>query len=120
MKVKRFFLLAILIIGSNMCFGQGNTAWKEPESSMFISPRIRTPLYVLKIDDQTLELDRDHHETLDFESFDTKWIKSIRVIKGEEAKNTYGDKGLSGVVVIEFKESYILPKDLRAKFKQIK
>lgn len=115
MKTKQIFLITILSFGLTLCFGQTNHTKKE-STNVQIKSKLDKPYYVLKVNEKSLEFDARKNENLDLESIDPNAIESVSVLKGDEAKNKYGDKGQSGVVIITIKNFDLLSKDLQAKF----
>jgi len=120
MNIKYLIFAAILVIGNQLCFAQVENDSKELKPISFnpiTTHSPRTPLYILKSGGETLEIDPDKDERLDLESLDSRYVKSIQVFKDADATVKYGDKGTHGVVVIYFKESYILSKAVVTKLK---
>lgn len=124
MKVKQLILATILFTGCHLCFAQDDNAGAEVKPIKFRATSINStspqPLFVLKASEKTLEFDPAKNEKPDLESIDSKWIETITVLKGDDAKNKYGDRGLNGVIVIVFKDLYLLSKELQTKFEAIK
>lgn len=116
MKTKHIFLITILSFGLTLCFGQTEQTKKKESASIQLKSKQATPFYVLKVDEKSIEFDARKNENLDLASIDPNAIESVSVLKGDEAKNKYGDKGQSGVVIITIKNFDLLSKDLQAKF----
>jgi hypothetical protein len=74
------------------------------------------PLYVLKAEEKTAIIDPAKGEKFEVESIDPSWIKFVDVLKGESAVKEYGEKASNGVVIIYFKDYYILSKEVHAFF----
>jgi hypothetical protein len=77
---------------------------------------INPPLYVLKADDKTVEIDPAKNEGFKMEMLDSDWIKSVEVLTAESALQEYGTRGQNGVVIVQFKSYYILSKEVHALF----
>lgn len=115
--MKRVILLSIFAIAYSFCYAQ-NTEVKQPiEPVQF---KVGTPYYVLKAGDKSVGIDTKVDTTFDPNSINPEGIKEINVLKDASATSVYGDKGVNGVVIIVFKESYILPPSLQAKFDETK
>jgi hypothetical protein len=67
-----------------------------------------------------VQLDPRKNQRLDLESLDSRSINTIQIIKAPEATEKYGEKGAQGVVVIEFKDEYILSDKVLSKLNWIK
>ena len=120
MKVMSFVLLAFLLTSLQFCCAQEATASRELKPIHFKAKPVYSVLYILKNTERTVELGPRKNETLDLESLDSRWVKTIKIIKAPEAKETYGEKGAQGVVIIELKDEYILSKEVLAKLNWIK
>ena len=81
---------------------------------------VSQPLYVLKADDKTVEIDPTKNEQFKMETLESGWIKSIEVLSPESALGEYGARGRNGVVVVQFKSYYILSKEVHALFEEQK
>lgn len=114
MKTKQIILVTILAFGQSLCFGQSDQTKKEL-GSIHIKSKGDSPLYVLKVDNKSLEFEAGKNENLVLETIDPNSIESISVLKGNEAKDKYGDKGQNGVVIITFKDFNLLSKELQTK-----
>lgn len=115
MKTIQIFLITILSFGLNLCFGQTDQTKKE-STNVQIKSKLDKPYYVVKVNEKSLEIDASKNENFDLASIDPNAIESVSVLKGDEAKNKFGDKGQSGVVIITVKNFDLLSKELQAKF----
>lgn len=115
MIIKQMILVTILALGQSLCFGQTDQTKKDLKSIQ-LKTRQDSPFFVLKVDDKSLEIDARNNEELDLETIDPNCIESISLLKGNEAKEKYGDKGQNGVVIITFKDLNLLSKELQRKF----
>ena len=82
---------------------------------VFKPARTLAPLVVLKSDDRTMELDPRNDEIFDFESIDAKFVKSITLLNDKTAKDTYGDRGTNGVLMVHLIDNYIFSKAIYKK-----
>ncbi|MEX2230991.1 MAG: hypothetical protein WD824_02430 [Cyclobacteriaceae bacterium] len=116
MKIKQLFLSVILAMGTQFCFAQADAPGKEaPVRFEFKPAPDANPLVILKSDNRTMEIDPKENEVFDMESIDKKWIKSISVLKGEIAKNTYGERASNGVLIVQLVDNYIFTKAIYKK-----
>jgi hypothetical protein len=93
----------------------GFTQSKGSKSNKTDVARVK-PLYVLKAEERIAIIDPAKGEKFDIESIDPSWIKAVDVLKGENAIKEYGEKASNGVVIIYFKDYYILSKEVHAFF----
>lgn len=75
----------------------------------------RTPLVILKSDKRTMELDPRNDEIFDMKSIAAKWVKSITVLKDQNAKDIYGERGANGVLIVQLVDNYVFSKALNKK-----
>jgi len=108
-------LIIVLISGSSFCYAQDAFSVPPSAPSSDISPPIPAPLLVLRIDGETIELDPDTNEVPDVESLDSNSMTSIEFVDAVDATLQYGHKGRNGVIIIQFKDNYVLPASLRLK-----
>lgn len=91
-----------------------------PSNGLVLGKEQLGPLYALKVDEQCLTIDPAENEIVDLDSLEVSSIRSIDVLKGDQATKEYGIKASKGVVVIYFKELESLSDELKAKFKLCK
>lgn len=116
MKIQQLLLLAFLATGPYFCFAQADTASSEKPVRFEFKPSSDAhPLVILKSDNRTMEVDPTANEVFDIESIDSKWVKSITVLKGQDAKNTYGERASNGVLVVQLVDNYIFTKAIYKK-----
>ena len=115
MKLKQIIFLTILTSVTNLSYGQSESAKKELNSNQ-ISLTKDYPFTVLKVDDKLLEFNSGKNEKLDLDLIDPNSIESISVLKGKDATDKYGSKGLGGAIVITFKDFNSISKELQTKF----
>jgi hypothetical protein len=116
MKIKQLLLIVILALGTQFCFAQADPASKERLARFEFRPATHAnPLVILKSDQRMMEVAPKENEVFDMESIDKKWVKSIRVLNGQEAKNTYGDRGSNGVLIVQLVDNYIFTKPIYKK-----
>ncbi len=105
MKMERIIISVLFVLVVQLCFGQGQMAVTRKSNMANYSDE---PLYVLKSNKKTLVVDANKDETIDLKSINSNDIESINILKGEDAKKQYGERGANGVVIIQFKSHYIL------------
>jgi len=108
-----FFI--VLVLGSSICHAQDAFSVPPSAPSSDIASPIPAPLLVLRVAGETIELDPDTNEVPDVESLDPNWMSSIEFLDAEDAALQYGHKGRNGVIIIHFRENYILPPSLKLK-----
>jgi hypothetical protein len=72
--------------------------------------------FVLKVGNRSVEFDPRKNEESEAIPIEPNTIESISVLKGEEAKNKYGEGAKHGVVIITFKDFDMISKELQKKF----
>jgi hypothetical protein len=94
---------------------------QEKFTNVLQADNTRNPLFILKVDNQCLEINSSEGKEIAIDSIDPNTIKLIEVFK-EKSKTTdqYGLKAQFGVVVIYFKEFDLLSKELQSKFEECK
>jgi hypothetical protein len=117
MKIKSCILVAFLIAGSQLCLAQEESPAKSVERFQFKPAPSGSPLVILKSDLRTMEVDPRNNEIFDMESIDKKWIKSITVLKAENAKLTYGERAANGVLILQLVDNYIFTNAIYKKIK---
>ncbi len=75
------------------------------------------PHFVLKANDETLEIPSSTDEKLNLSFIDPNSIESVHVFKDKEAIEKYGANGKNGVVIISFKAFDRMPLAIQEKFK---
>jgi hypothetical protein len=118
MKIKPIIFAAALTFSFSLCAGQTEPAAKVPEQLPFTSGH--TPYYVLKAGDYSLELDPNADPKFDWNLVVLNTIESMEMLKDDEAKSRYGEKGRHGVIIITFKDFQFLSKELQTKFTESK
>jgi len=113
--MKLALFIVVLVLGSQICNAQDSFAVPPPAQSSNSEPQIPAPLLVLRLDGETIELDPDVNEVPDIESLDPNWMSSIEFLDATDANLRYGHKGRNGVIIIQFKENYVLPPSLKLK-----
>lgn len=116
MKTRSSLLLTMLVAATHVCFAQIDST-RQHDTFVFKPTPIYGPLYVLKSDDRTMELDPKKNEVFDPKSIDSKWVKMITVLNVAEAMQRYGERGANGVVVLQLVDNYIFSKAVYTKFK---
>jgi hypothetical protein len=114
MNIKQIIFISVLAIGHSLCFAQGDLFKNESGAQKFNSND--SIYFVMKVDDRSLEFDPRGNEKFDFASLDPNTIQSISILKGEEAKNNYGNRAQHGVVIVTFKDFDMISKELQKKF----
>jgi hypothetical protein len=66
-------------------------------------------LLILQVDGREIECDARQKQELEIESLNPEWIRSVQVLSGSEATLYYGTKGRDGVIIIQLKDSDLLP-----------
>ncbi len=113
MKLKSVLMTAVLAACINYCWAQTSPAVQ------YELPKVPSPLLILHVDGKVIEVDPDKTDVPEFESLvDARWVSSVEMVTGSEATMMYGDKGRNGVLIINFKENYILPLALQPKEKE--
>src|SRR5690606_16553872 len=82
----------------------------ETTSTQFTLPPTPQPLVVLKSDKRSLTLDPQKNEVFDINAIDTQSIKSITVLKGEDAREAYGPSAADGVLIVRLVDNYVFSK----------
>lgn len=97
-----FFLFFMV---TTFCQAQQAPAKKhlETQSAPQIQPE-NSPIYVLIVDDKSLELNMEQEEKSELAQISPDWIQSIFVLKGQDAIDEFGARGANGVVKIELKK----------------
>ncbi|MEJ7645145.1 MAG: hypothetical protein WKF87_11160 [Chryseolinea sp.] len=113
--MKLALFIVVLMLGSFISNAQDAFAVPPSASSTTVNPQIPSPLLVLMVAGETIELDPDVNEVPDVESLDPNWMNSIEFLDAADATLQYGNKGRNGVIIIQFKENYILPPSLKSK-----
>jgi len=116
LKIKRLSLL--INIKNELTENQQKKLQKiknktSDTSFNFITPINENPRVVLKVDGPEITgqpiyyvIDKDGRRKVEsLDNIDPKDIKSINVIKGESAKNEYGEEGENGVIIIYLKKN---------------
>lgn len=119
MKIRQMLLVCIAITAAHFCSAQVDSSAVKTKTPVFKPSLQPAPLVVLKSDERTLELDPMKNEEFNFDAIETKWIKSITVLKGENARREYGERGADGVLIVQLADNYIFSKPTLIKF-QIK
>lgn len=112
MQIIQVFGVAFMTLFQSLCFGQADVSKSEP-GNLVSSPGKQIPLYVVKVDNKSLEFDARKKQNLDLNSIDPNSINSVSVLKGEDAIEKYGEKGTNGVVIITIKNFDLLSKELQ-------
>ena len=113
-------LVAIVLMANVTVVAQDSRSTSNFKPVTFeAKPAYYSPLYVLKANGETVEIDSRKNEKIDMESIDLKHVKTVVCLSDLEAK-LYGDRGSNGVVLFQFKESYILSKAVVTKLKWVK
>ena len=115
MKTKQL----ILLFAFALLFMQG-AAQDVPQEPRPLKIGTAAPYFVLKVGEKSVGIDTKEEISFDLKSINSEGIQEICVLKDKTAISQYGDKGTNGVVIITFKESYVLPETLKAKFDAIK
>src|SRR5688500_10251727 len=116
MKIKQLFFLGFLAMGTQFCYAQDDITGKEKLARFEFKPAAdANPLVILKSDQRTMEVDPKDNEVFDMKSIDPKWVKSVTVLKAEIARNTYGDRGSNGVLIVQLVDNYIFTKAIYKK-----
>jgi hypothetical protein len=108
--MKSALILVALLASGYLCTAQNVSSTPGAQFQLREPP---APLFILHVDGETIELDPAINP--DIESFDPQWIRSIEIITGTDATLIYGEKGRNGVMIIDFKKNYILPKNRKTK-----
>ncbi|HTE30218.1 MAG TPA: hypothetical protein VK666_07580 [Chryseolinea sp.] len=103
--MKSALILVALLASGYLCNAQLDVSTQQQAQFQLREPP--APLFILHVDGETIEVDPAVNP--DMESFDPQWIRSIEIITGTDATLNYGEKGRNGVIIIDFKENYILP-----------
>lgn len=119
MKAKQFIFLVMFGLLYSSGFAQDTLRYKPTESA-HVKIGLPSPYYVLQVGEKSVGIDPKEDDKFDLKSINPEGIKEIHVLKGADAINKYGDNGTNGVVIISFKESYILPRDLQERFNDSK
>jgi hypothetical protein len=114
MKIKHIIFVSVLAIGHAFCFAQDDLFKNEFGTQKFNSND--SIYFVMKVGDRSVEFDPRENEKFDLAPLDPNTIQSISILKGEEAKNKYGDRAQHGVVIITFKDFNMISKELQKKF----
>lgn len=119
MKIKQFFILAFFSASVQVCLAQEAPEAKDADATADSLQLAIQPLFVLKLDGETLEIDPAKEEQITLASIDPKWIKSITIQGPEESLEEYGERGKNGVITIEFLEQYLITKESLLKLKHV-
>jgi hypothetical protein len=111
------FFLAVLVFAGTFCFGQEKEN-NTPFAVVDYKPGTNAALLVLDVGNRKLMAAKG--EEVKVESFDTRWLQSISVLKGKDATDLYGDKAKNGVIVLVFKDYDLVPKTLQSKFTELR
>jgi hypothetical protein len=117
MKTNQMFFLAVLVLAGTVCLGQekdNNTQFAVVD----YKPGPTAALLVLDVGNRKLVPAKG--EEVSVESFNTRWLQSISVLKGKDATDLCGDKGKNGVIVLVFKDYDLVPQALQSKFTEMK
>lgn len=111
------FLIPVLISFTQATLAQVDSIQRAPEPFVLQPAVSNAPLVILKSDDRSIVLDPRKDEVFDIESIDSKQIQSITVLKNENARALYGEKGVHGVLIIQLVDNYIFSKEIYKKIR---
>ncbi len=123
MRLKNLLLTALLIVGSQFCFGQDipiPSSDLQPKPTVKFNISSTRPNYVLKADDKSVGIVSTYANDFKLNSIETELISKLEVIKGHNATVQYGELGADGVIVITFKNYVTLPQEIKDMFKDAK
>lgn len=103
----RSLFASALFLCSFICLAQ------DPQAEAAIVPVTTSEppemLLILQVDGKEIECDARQKQELEIESLNPEWITSVQVLSGSEATLYYGPKGRDGVIIIQLKQSDLLP-----------
>ncbi|MEX1239908.1 MAG: hypothetical protein WEB30_09325 [Cyclobacteriaceae bacterium] len=118
MKIRLIFIFFLVAAAGHFSFGQSNVTAMATEGTMVESAPMYTALYVLKSDLRSIELDPKKNEIFDVKSVDQKHVKFVTVLSGKEGRKIYGEKGSTGVVIVQLADFYDLSREGFIKLKK--
>ena len=68
------------------------------------APLNNKPLYVVKLDEDQIELDNPDNFT---SSIDPDWIKAVSILKKDKDIEVFGEKAKHGVILIKIKARFV-------------
>ncbi|HEX6893452.1 MAG TPA: hypothetical protein VF141_22225 [Chryseolinea sp.] len=134
---RRLLIALVLMLNTAFVLAQDPSQVSKQESTQAIqirrvdteTPLLRhsDPLFVINADDKTLQIPPakepihsfSHSLPMEMNGISANWIKSITVLKDQQATEKYGELGQYGVVIIELKDNVFdaMPAHLAEKFK---
>lgn len=120
MKIGNLFIVSLFVFGHQFCFGQEipGSNLLEPKPAMVFKASAIQPYYVLKADKKSVGIMSTADNKFELSSIEAELISRVDVIKGENARDQYGELGANGVIVITFKNYTTLPQELKDRFKE--
>ena len=109
----RLIVILILLFASVTFVSAQETRTPIPESD------IPVPLVILKSSTVVIEIDPAKGDTLNHHAIKSEAIESVDMVSGEDAIETYGEKGSRGVIVITLKDNYVVNKDSLVKIRKL-
>lgn len=117
MTFKQTLLAAALAASCQFSFSQPLEF--KPELGLTNLPTgDKTPFFILKVDDKSLEFDATKNELLDLSLINPNTIQSICVFQPPVAIENHGNKGKNGAVEISFKDYNLLSEELQLLFEK--
>jgi len=115
MSTKTLLTFVVLFLTIQFCVAQEIP--EVPKKSVIANPV--KPYFVLQSGEKSVGIDQDD-STFDINVINPEGIKEIQVFKDKTAIDKYGEKGVNGVVLIVFNDSYLLPKDIQERLDKAK